>query len=706
MDLRTPVTALPTVRGTVTRGLERLGIRTVRDLLFHFPRRHDDRRVMTPIADVQPGQTCVVRGVLTEMHAERSFRRYRKGVRPIVVTTGRLLDATGTLSVRWFSQHYLEKTYPAGTEVFLAGTVNDEGELIAPEVERVNRDRLPVHVGRLVPVYPETEGVSSRMLRYLLSRALPLTATLREYLPWSTKEAEGLSDFSSAVAQMHFPDDDASLARARERLAFDELFVLQLAALVRKAARRAETAQALSVSEAVVADAIGALPFSLTASQTTALKAICADVAQSLPMARLLAGDVGSGKTVVAGLAALAVARQGGQAAFLAPTEILAQQHALSLRELLGSAGLSLGLLTASTPPEERETIAEGVAAGTCSLVVGTHAILHADLPFRSLVFVVVDEQHRFGVLQRGELTRRGPHGTTPHFLSLSATPIPRTLQFTAYGDVDVSPLDPRPNQRPVRTEIISPLARNTMYASLHNRIVAGGQVFVVCPRVEAVPEEPHRPREAFAEWDGEEKADTRAEMKSVEAEYKRLKQDLFPEARIERLHGKMRSGEKARILAAFRAQEIDLLVASTVIEVGVDIPNADTLLVEGAERFGLATLHQLRGRVGRRGQDAVCFLATEAADASVLERLHVLVRTTNGLEIAEADLQRRGPGEMYGTRQHGGVTLKVASVADIPFLLRVRKAAERLLAEDAALASAELVAARVRQLNVTTHFE
>lgn len=679
------MTALPTVRGNVTRGLERLGIRTVRDLLFHFPRRHDDRRMVTPIADVKPGQAFVVRGVLIEMQTERSFRRYRRGVRPIAVTTGRLLDATGTVSVRWFSQHYLEKTYPAGTEVFLAGTVNEEGELIAPEIERVNRDRPPVHMGRLVPVYPETEGVSSRMLRYLLSRALPLTGALREYLPVSTKESEGLSDFPSAVAQMHFPDDDVSLARARERLAFDELFVLQLAALVRKAARRAETALALSVSAATVSDAIQGLPFSLTASQTTALEAMLADVSQSVPMARLLAGDVGSGKTVVAGLAALAVARQGGQVAFLAPTEILAQQHALSLRELLGNAGLSLGLLTASTPPWEREAIAEGAAKGTLSLVVGTHAILHADLPFRSLVLVIVDEQHRFGVLQRGELTRRGPDGTTPHFLSLSATPIPRTLQLTAYGDVDVSPLDPRPNQRPVRTEVVSLGERNIMYASLHNRITAGGQVFVVCPRVEESPDD---------------------ERRSVEAEYKRLKKELFPEARIERLHGKMRSEEKTRILSAFRSHEIDLLVASTVIEVGVDIPNADTLLVEGAERFGLATLHQLRGRVGRRGQDAVCFLATETEDASTLERLQVLVRTTNGLEIAEADLDRRGPGEMYGTRQHGGVTLKVASVADIPFLLRVRKAAERLLAEDAALQGAELIAARVRQLNVTTHFE
>ncbi|TSC61608.1 MAG: ATP-dependent DNA helicase RecG, partial [Parcubacteria group bacterium Gr01-1014_106] len=620
MDLRTPVTALPTVRGTVARGFERLGIRTVRDLLFHFPRRHDDRRTITPIADVHPGRAVVVRGVLTEINMERSFRRYQRGVRPVVITTGRLLDATGTLPVRWFSQPYLEKTYPAGTEVFLAGTVNGDGELIAPDIERVHRDRPAVHMGRLISVYPETEGVSSRMLRYLLSRVLPLAQTLREYLPASVKESERLSDFSMAVAQMHCPDDDASLARARERLAFDELFVLQLAALIRKAARRSETAQALPVSHATVSEAIEKLPFLLTPSQSTALDAVLKDMQQPVPMARLLAGDVGSGKTVVAGLAALAVARAGGQAAFLAPTEILAQQHAQSLRTLFGERGMSLALLTAATPSEEREKMAGALALGTTSLVVGTHAILHADLPFRSLALVIVDEQHRFGVLQRGELTQRGPAGATPHFLSLSATPIPRTLQLTAYGDVDVSPLDPRPEQRPVRTEIVSPADRNTMYATLQNRIGASGQVFVVCPRVEESPDD---------------------DRKSVETEFKRLKKELFPEARIERLHGKMRSEEKTRILAAFRAHEIDLLVASTVIEVGVDIPNADTLLVEGAERFGLSTLHQLRGRVGRRGQDAVCFLATETDDAAARERLQVLVHTTNGLDIAEADLAR-----------------------------------------------------------------
>lgn len=697
MDLRTPVTALPTVHGSVARGLARIGIRTVRDLLFHFPHRHEDRRVITPIREVTPGARVTVRGVLQDFSTGQSFRRYRQGTRSVTETRARIADGPKSLSVRWLHQRYLEKTYPSGTAVYLFGVVNEDLVLVAPEVERVRADKDPLHVGRLVPIYAETAGVTSRMLRYLVSRSLPVAHVLREYLPVSTREEEGLVGFPAAVAQMHFPDDDASLAEARLRLSFDELLLLQLSALARRAARRAERARSFNVSEAIVTDVVRSLPFVLTLSQAEALRVILQDVARDTPMVRLLAGDVGTGKTVVAGLAALAVARAGGQAALLAPTEILAQQHAATLAELLGPAGVRVGLLTAATPDAERAMCSARIASGDLSLLVGTHALLHAALRFQNLGLVIVDEQHRFGVRERALLTLRGPADATPHFLSLSATPIPRTLQLTAYGDVEVSPLDPRPGQQVVKTEIVPPSERNTMYATLKNRVAAGGQIFVVCPRVEPVR------TTAQSDAGG---ATLEDERKSVEAEHRRLKHDLFQDLRIERLHGKLPAAEKVRIIEAFRRHVIDLLVASTVIEVGVDIPDADTLLVEGAERFGLATLHQLRGRVGRRGQEAVCFLATETEDLAALERLQVLVRASNGLEIAEEDLRRRGPGEIYGTRQHGGVTLKVASLSDINFLLRVRKAAEQLLHAAPGLEAAPMLAARVRQLNVTTHFE
>ena len=507
MDLATPVTTLPTVRGAAVPGLRRLGIRTVRDLLFHFPRRHEDRRRVTALSDIRPKTFVVVRGTLEHVSTDHAFRRYRKGTRPVVVTSARLTNGATSVPVRWLHQRYLEKTYPSGTAVILAGTVSDEGTLVAPEVERARVDHAPIHMERLVPVYPETAGVTSRMLRYLVSRALPLAASLAEYLPATTRESEKLLDFPTAVGMFHFPPDETVLDMARERLAFDELFLLQLSALVRRMARRAHSAPALSVSVDVCADAIRALPFSLTPSQDAALREVLQDLCASTPMTRLLTGDVGSGKTIVAGLAALAVARAGGQSVLLSPTEILTQQHADTLASFLEPVGLRLALLTTDTPAAERAALGERVRTGELSLVVGTHALLHALFPYRNLALVIVDEQHRFGVLQRGELTRRGHDGTTPHFLSLSATPIPRTLQLTVYGDVDVSPLDPRPGQRVIHTEIVPLSVRNTMYATLKNRIAAGGQVFVVCSRVEETPED---------------------DRKSVEAEYTRLKNDPF----------------------------------------------------------------------------------------------------------------------------------------------------------------------------------
>lgn len=685
MTLETAVSALPTVSGPVTKGLARLGIRTVRDLLYHFPHRHEDRRQVVPVSAAAAGQKVVVQGTLEDVTTEQSFRRYRRGTRPVSIVRARIRDESGSLPVVWYHQRYLVQQHPQGSTVALAGTVNDQGELVAPEIERLRPGKIPLHSGRLVPFYPETAGVTSRQLRYLVARVLPLTSVLHEYLPEPTRAEEELCAFSTAVAELHFPADDASLAAARERLAFDELLLYQLAALVRRAARRKESAAPLAVERPALRDAAAALPFQLTPSQEAALDAILADLGKPVPMARLLAGDVGSGKTVVAGLAALAVARAGGQTALFVPTEILAQQHARTLTGFLGRAGLRIVLLTAAVTGKERATVLAAVEDGSVDLLIGTHAVLHAPVRFRSLALVVVDEQHRFGVLQRGELTRRGPDGTTPHFLSLSATPIPRTLQLTTYGDVDVSPLDPRPGTKPVRTELVPPSRRNAMYASLKNRIATGGQVFVVCPRVAETPEDDRR---------------------SVEAEFRRLKHDLFRGLRIGRIHGKLPAEEKERVITAFSAHAIDLLVASTVVEVGVDIPDADTLLIEGAERFGLATLHQLRGRVGRRGQEAACYLATETDTLDALDRLQVLVRTTNGLEIAEEDLRRRGPGELYGRAQHGDIHFKVARLTDLDFLQRVRGAAERLLARDAALATAPALGTRVRQLNVVTHFE
>ncbi len=687
LTLDTLVTTLPMVRGRVADGFARLGIRTIRHLLFHFPARHEDRRVITRVHDVRVGEPVVLQATVLKIASHEEFRRTRGRARRMMLTQATLADESGEIPAVWFHQRFLEKRFPAGSLVYAVGVVNmseQKPSLVAPELERCHDGQVPVHAARLVPIYPETAGVTSRLIRFLVHRVLPLASDLREYDPQTTRVDERLLGIADAVRGIHFPESSEALEAARRRLAFDELFLLQLSARIRRRERAAQKAVPLPIPDDAVSDTIAQLPFRLTPSQTDAIRTIIADLRREEPMCRLLAGDVGSGKTVVAGLAALAVARAGWQTALIAPTEILAAQHAEALSALFDACGLHVALLTGSTATEAREALLHDVARGTAQCLVGTHALLHLERPLPRLALVIVDEQHRFGVAQRAELTQQRTVGTVPHFLSLTATPIPRTLQLTAYGDVEVSPLDPRPEQQRIQTVVVLPAQREAMYESLKDRLMAQEQVFVICPRVE----------------EGDD------ELKSVLPEYDRLRREVFPTFRLGFLHGKLPAEEKQRVLDQFRNRELDLLVASSVVEVGVDIPNATALLVEGAERFGLAQLHQCRGRVGRRGQQAVCYLACTTGAAGDLERLQVLEKTRDGLALAEEDLRRRGAGEIYGTRQSGGVRLRVASLADIVFLHVVRHAAENLLTRDPALLTAPLLKKRVSQLNVTTHFE
>jgi ATP-dependent DNA helicase RecG len=690
MTLDYPVARLPAVNPKVAQGLERLGIKKIRDLLFYFPSRHEDRRVISKISEIVPGTSCVLKGKMEKVSAQSTFRRHGARAKRVLITNAVLRDESGEMPLVWFHQKFIEKNYPSGTNVYVVGTptLGDKGiAIVAPEVERIIEGKEPVHTARLVPVYSETEGVTSRFLRYLMSRSLPLTENLVDYLPSKTREEEQLLSFAQAIRNLHFPASEEELFESRKRLAFDELFILQLAALVRKKERMQEKSTEINFAEKKLEEMKKNLPFSLTPSQNEALKKIIEDLKCGVPMNRLVAGDVGSGKTIVAGLSAFSVYLSGGQAALVAPTEILAVQHTEGLQKFFSVGGMKIALLTGSTKPKERENIFQQVEAGEINLLVGTHALFHSRLKFKKLGLIIVDEQHRFGVDQRDELTKKGTDGQVPHFLSLTATPIPRTLQLTAYGDVDVTMLDPRPDQRIVKTEVISPEGSRQIYESLAERMKKGEQVFVICPRVE-VSDNPDD------------------EVKSVILEYENLRTIIFPDFKIGMVHGKLPADEKKKVLEEFREGKLDMLVASSVVEVGVDIPGATALLIEGAERFGLAQLHQFRGRVGRRGQEAICYLASSSNDPQALSRLNVLAENNDGLKIAEEDLKRRGAGEIYGTRQSGGVKLKIANITDVPFLLRVRKAAERLLERDPKLKSADLINKRIRQLNVTTHFE
>lgn len=686
MKLTTSVTKFPAVRERVVEGLERLGIRTVRDVLFHFPSRYEDRSKIIPIRDASVGEQATFCGTIIAIGATSGFRRRRGGrAKYMPITEARVADETGEIQVTWFHQPYLVRQYKQGTNVYLVGspTIGKNGvTLVAPEIERVFEDKIPVHAGRIVPIYPETEGVTSRMIRFLIHRSLPASHDLREYMPESVRTREGLAGIANAVLAIHFPENESQLRSARERLAFDELFLFQLAMLVVRRRRTEEHAPVIRCKKPVIADATAALPFSLTQSQEHAVSDILRDMEKGHPMNRLLAGDVGSGKTVVAGLAGFAAASSGFQTAFVAPTEILANQHASTIMELFGKT-ITMRCLTGATSEAERRDMVSEVGRGDTNIIIGTHALFGDDIQFHQLGLVIVDEQHRFGVLQRGVLGSRASGGLVPHFLSLTATPIPRTLQLTAYGDIDVSLLESRPGQQKVETIVVDSNERNTMYASLANRIRSGEQVFVICPRVE-------------------ERDD---DVASVEREFRRLKTDVFPDVHIAMLHGKMSSEEKQHALEQFKKKETDVLVASSVVEVGVDIAGAAAMVIEGAERFGLAQLHQLRGRVGRRGQHAVCYVSATDDTQTAINRLRILERSSNGLEIAEADLARRGMGEICGTRQSGDMRLRVARISDIKFVLRVRHAAEKLIDEDPELAQSPILRQRVHQITATPRF-
>ncbi|MBI4506299.1 MAG: ATP-dependent DNA helicase RecG [Chloroflexi bacterium] len=680
--LDAPVAALPTIKGATATKLQRLGVRTVEDLLRHYPRRHEDFSVCSPVHDLVPGATETV--IATVWEARQ--RRARSGLSVVEALLG---DDTGNIEAVWFRAgaggEYLARRLTSGTRVALSGEVSlrlGRPTFIDPICEVLRADGELLHTGRIVPIYPATEGLLNERIRQLvriaLDRALPL---VEDCLPAWVRERWGLLDERTALWQIHFPDSPTQLAAARRRLAFDELLLIQLGALGRRAAYRAgQRSLALPAPQGLYEAFLAALPFRLTAAQEQAIAEIWADLAQPEPMARLLQGDVGSGKTVVAAAAALLATAHGAQAAIMAPTEILAEQHFQTLGALFGRgpvAGVQprVGLLTGGLRRRERRAALEGLAEGRLDVAIGTHALIEEPVSFARLALTVVDEQHRFGVMQRAALRVKGLH---PHLLVMTATPIPRSLALTIYGDLDVSVLgELPPGRQRVATRHVGPDDRGRAYAWLRRRVEAGEQAYIICPLVEE---------------------SERVEARAAVAEFERLQRDVFPDLRLGLLHGRMRSAEKEAVMRAFRAGEIQILVSTAVVEVGVDVPNATVVLIEGADRFGLAQLHQFRGRVGRGEKQSYCILLAESAGAPASERLEIVAKNHDGFALAEEDLRLRGPGEFFGTRQSGLPDLRLAQLSDVALLEEARAAARELFAADPALSAPEhgALAARV----------
>lgn len=677
--LDAPVTQLRGVSAVVAGRLAKLGIKTIRDLLYHFPRRFDDFSDLKTISHLRLGDEATIVGRVLETKVQQT-RSGQTIVRTVIT------DSTGLIEASWFGQPYLERRLKAGTEIVLSGRVDEYlGRLVftSPEWEPVQRELL--HTARLVPVYPLTEGISARWLRRLIRSALDSWAPrIVDPLPPEVLEATGLKGLGTALFQMHFPDNKASLEQARQRLCFDELFLLQLGILGQRRSWRSQSAQAMRVPHQDLQTLINSLPFRLTGAQQRAIESILADLQKPVPMSRLLQGDVGSGKTVVAVAAILTAARNGLQAAIMAPTTILAEQHYYTISHMLQCfPDIRCELLIGSLPASERQRLHEEIANGTIQVVVGTHALIQTSTEFAKLGLVVVDEQHRFGVEQRTALRAKGT-SLQPHLLAMSATPIPRTLALTIYGDLDISVLDELPpNRQQVITAVRDRSSRERVYSFIEQQIKQGHQAFVICPLI-----------------DESDKLDVRAAV----AEYEHLQQRVFPHLRIGLLHGRLSPEEKERVMADFKGGLYDILVSTAVVEVGIDVPNATAILIEGAERFGLAQLHQFRGRVGRGELKSYCILLSDDPSPACLTRLQIMEQTHDGFALAEKDLEMRGPGDFFGVRQSGLPSLRVARLSDTAILEKARTQALKLFESDPELIAPEhqALAASVRRFWTT----
>ncbi|HEX6139829.1 MAG TPA: ATP-dependent DNA helicase RecG [Candidatus Limnocylindria bacterium] len=641
--------------------LARLGIATPRQALFYLPFRYDDFSELRPLGELIPDEKQSARVRVTDVKVEKGFGRRPQRV------IAQLADATGSAEAVWFGRRFVENRLHAGDEVMISGKVTMRGwrpQFVSPEFSPASRES--VHTARVVPVYRLTGGVTQKRVRELLARILEraLPAVDDPLLP---AERAGLMPLDEALRAAHFPEDAADVPAALDRLAFDELLALQLTVAQARVARAGLRAPRVEVPAATLAELLAALPFALTDDQRRAVDDIVADLAADLPMRRLLQGDVGSGKTAVAAVALAAVVRAGWQAALMAPTEILARQHHAGLAPLLEGLGVRAEFLSGSLGAAHRREIHAAIADGAAEVVIGTHAVISEAVTFRNLGLAVVDEQHRFGVAQRAALTAKGAD-LEPHVLALTATPIPRTLALTFYGDLAISTIRQLPpGRKPIRTEIRDRSALARIEAFLASEAAAGRQAFVVAPLV------------------AESEALSAA---SAEAEAARLGERL-PELAVGLVHGQQRADERDATMQRFAAGELDLLVATTVIEVGIDVPNASVMLIEDAERFGLAQLHQLRGRVGRGGERSYCILLSDASDPLARERLEVVRGSSDGFAIAEEDLRLRGAGNLLGTRQAGLPPLRVASLFEprhVRLAERARALADRLVEGDPSL--------------------
>ena len=668
--LNASLTVLQGVGPKNAKMLERLGLYTLGDMLYNFPRRYDDYSQLKPIKSLWYGEQVTVIGTIQAVTG-RPIRGGKSHITEVVLN-----DGTGALRLSWFNQPWLTNRLRQGVAISVSGKIDQYlGRLVmnSPDWELVETENL--HTNRIVPIYGLTAKVTQKWLRKTMKQVISYWAPkLTDHLPESVREASNLPDLATALLNVHFPSSQETLEAARKRLAFDEIFFLQMGVLRQKRDWQSVTARIFDVPDEWLKSRMDALPFTLTGVQQKAVSDIVMDVGSGRPMNRLLQGDVGSGKTVVAAMATDIIVNGNAQVALMAPTSILAEQHHRSISKMLinGQEEVikpeEIRLLVGDTPEKEKEEIRNGLAEGSIKVVIGTHALIESPVQFKHLQLAIIDEQHRFGVDQRAALREKGEN---LHLLVMTATPIPRSLALTLHGDLDISIMDEMPEGRqPIETHVLRPRERERAYTMIRAQVLDGRQAFIIYPLVEE-----------------SEKIEARAAVD----EHASLQEEVFRKLNLGLLHGRMKPAEKDEVMEKFRNKEYDILVATTVVEVGVDVPNATVMLIEGADRFGLAQLHQLRGRVGRGMDKSYCLLIPTGNDNTENERLLAMSESNDGFVLAEKDLQQRGPGEFLGTRQSGyGSTLRMASLTDIALIEEARERAQTLFAEDANLEKEE----------------
>ncbi len=679
-DIESPVSHIKGVSSAMASKLSRLGVNSIKDLMYHFPNRHLDYSCLKTICGLVEGfEETIIANVWEARQIDIKGRRS---------TEATLGDKTGNIRVVWFNNPYIARSLTPGKNIVISGKVKIFGSrpvFESPDWEFFDENEELVHTGRLVPVYPLTKGLYQRQLRKILKTALDeYLHNVIEFLPENILKKNGMREIRQAISNAHFPASLKLKNQARTRLAFNELFLLQLGVLRKKKHWEAHTTSPIPPDKESLISFVKCLPFSLTAAQKRVVAEILNDLNKNKPMARLLQGEVGSGKTVVALIAILMAVNNGRQCSLMAPTEVLAVQHFKSITSLLGNyvklktqndfvfefasgngGCIRIALLTSDIKSSIKKEIIEGIKSGNINIVIGTHAIIQGEISFYNLGLAVIDEQHRFGVVQRQALRHKGDN---PHILVMTATPIPRTLALTLYGDLDLSIIDSLPPGRQIiKTRWLKPEERHKAYNFIHKQINTGSQVFIICPLVEE--------SEAL-------------QARAATAEFKHLSREVFPGFKLGLLHGRMKSGEKEKVMREFYEGSLDILVTTPVVEVGIDVPNATVILIESANRFGLSQLHQFRGRVGRGKHQSYCMLISESITGTGAERLKAIEEIHDGFKLAEKDLQLRGPGEFFGTRQSGLPDLKMAKLSDVLLLEKARREAELVFKADADLPS------------------